>query len=79
MPDYEIESSFYEIVSDIETNMVATFDNEMFNRKCCIVHALNLIVKDIHDLFIVKVIIFDNVRAKTKHSSLFVKYCETME
>lgn len=59
--------------------MISAFDNELFKKKCCIAHTLSFVVKNIHDLFIDKIKILDDVRELTKNSSMFFKICETME
>ena len=76
--DFGIEQNFNGIISDNAGNMISAFDNEVFHRKCCLAHTLNLIIKDIHLLFKDKMDILDQVRMKTKNSSIFSKICQTL-
>lgn len=78
LKEYNIENNFNGIISDNASNMISGFDNDFFKRRCCISHTLNLILKDIHDMFLNKINILDSVRARTKNSSLFAKTCEFM-
>ena len=56
--------------------MVAVLDNHIYNRHCCIYHALNLLLQDLHELFKKDLSKLENFQCSIKNSSLFAQLCE---
>ena len=74
--DLNIIENFGGIISDNATNMVSAFNNDIYKRKCCIAHTLNLIIQDIYKLFNEQLKILKPLHTKTKKSTVYSNICK---
>lgn len=69
---FKLESNFGGTVSD------GAFDNDHYQikRHGCICHILNLLLGDLHEIFLEKLYNFSYLQSKIKNSATFVRLCE---
>ena len=73
--DFGLSQNFRGITSDGASNMRSAFDNNKFNRHCCICHVFNLLLHDIHELFSKRFQNLHYIQSLTKNSSSFSSFC----